>query len=220
MHRAAAGHDTLVCLVVTVLAGAVILLPALVLLFRLTLAGRFRSAELVVPGNRPARGGNANTRALARLALAGLIAGIGLLNAADATWAHGLGIACLACFVALAFGAIPVPALDLDVPEPRALTATVAVSGVSHALTSTALRERLHLAPEGAAALACSLAGGRQEAVVLATCNRTELYLTGTDAADAGRRATAALAELAGGALLGSRLYTSSGSTRRGTCFA
>jgi hypothetical protein len=51
VHEAAAGHDTLVCLAAAVIVGAVILLPALVLLFRPTLVGRFRAAELVVPSD-------------------------------------------------------------------------------------------------------------------------------------------------------------------------
>jgi hypothetical protein len=34
------------------------------------------------------------------------------LNVAEAIWAHAVGVACLICFVVLAFGAIVVPALD------------------------------------------------------------------------------------------------------------
>src|SRR5205814_6366188 len=41
VHQAAASHDTLVTLVVAVVAGAVILFPSLGLLFALTLTGRF-----------------------------------------------------------------------------------------------------------------------------------------------------------------------------------
>jgi cytochrome d ubiquinol oxidase subunit II len=112
VHVAAAGHDTLVCLVVAVLAGAVILFPALALLFGLTVAGRFRTAELSYPApERPPRI-TMSIRSLGRLALASLIAGIGLLTVADATWAHGVGVACLLGFAVLAFGATVVPALD------------------------------------------------------------------------------------------------------------
>jgi hypothetical protein len=39
-------------------------------------------------------------------------AGFGLLNIADAAWAHAFGVACLIGFVSLAFYAIVVPALD------------------------------------------------------------------------------------------------------------
>jgi len=111
VHQAAAGHDTLVCVVVAVLAGGVILFPALVLLFRLTVASHFRIPELAVRQGKAARR-TTNIRALARFAVAFAIAGVGLLNIADATWAHALGVACLISFVVLAFGAIVVPMLD------------------------------------------------------------------------------------------------------------
>jgi hypothetical protein len=42
-------------------------------------------------------------RPLARLAVAGFVAGIGLLNLADAAWAHAVGIVCLLCSIAAAF---------------------------------------------------------------------------------------------------------------------
>jgi len=87
------------------------------------------------------------------------------------------------------------------------MTATVAVVGVCHARTPAALRERLHLAPERAEALARLLADDSHEAVVLATCNRTELYLTGADLADAERRAALALADLGEGSSLPATAY-------------
>jgi cytochrome d ubiquinol oxidase subunit II len=112
VHEAAAGHDTLVALVVSVLAGGAILFPALAWLFGLTLAGRFRTAEHDVSEDRsdghPLTGG----RLIARVAAACLIAGFGLLTVADAAWAHAVGVVCLMAFVVLAFGAIIVPLLD------------------------------------------------------------------------------------------------------------
>ena len=74
----------------------------------------------------------------------------------------------------------------------------VVVAEVSHRSSPTRRRERFHLGPERAAALGRALAGEGREAVVLATCNRTEIYLTGTDAADTGLRAACALAEVGG----------------------
>jgi hypothetical protein len=47
-----------------------------------------------------------------------MIAGAALLNAANATWEHALGVTCLIGFVVLAFGAVIAPALD----EPGAST--------------------------------------------------------------------------------------------------
>jgi hypothetical protein len=41
-----------------------------------------------------------------------------LLTAADATWPHAVGVACLILFVVLAFGAIIVPALDEQAATP------------------------------------------------------------------------------------------------------
>ena len=112
VHQAAADHDTLICVVVAVLGGAVLLFPSLALLFGLTLVGRFRGGEHGAREQPP--GGRAHLKVplLARGAGACLIAGFGLLNIADAPWAHTLGVACLAGFVALAFCAIVIPALD------------------------------------------------------------------------------------------------------------
>src|SRR5213592_466148 len=45
IREAAAGHDTLVAVVVAILAGAVLLFPSLALLFRLTLGGELRRGE-------------------------------------------------------------------------------------------------------------------------------------------------------------------------------
>src|SRR5262249_23142576 len=102
---AAGGHDTLVSLVVAVIAGGVILFPALALLFRLTLAGRFRGAAHVVPETEASRT-IVNVGLLARLAIAFLIAGFGLLSVAEAGWAHGIGVACLVAVIVAGLGAI------------------------------------------------------------------------------------------------------------------
>ena len=106
IHQAAAGHDTLVWVTVCVLVGGAILFPSLGLLFRLALTGRFAAAErtqqesagedLLAPTTGPP----------ARAAIACLIAGCGLLNIADASWAHAIGVLCLTAFVVFAFGAI------------------------------------------------------------------------------------------------------------------
>ncbi len=111
VQQAAAGHDTLVWVTVAVLCGGAILFPSLALLFRLALTGRFQTAEITgtdetVPGLRGVR-----PRLLGRSALACLIAGFGLLNVADARWAHGLGVVCLLSFVVLGFRAIIFTAL-------------------------------------------------------------------------------------------------------------
>ena len=76
----------------------------------------------------------------------------------------------------------------------------LALAGVSHHTASVELRERVAIDTESAAALAHELvrgSNGRNEAVVLSTCNRTELYLASADH-DVGESADRALLELAG----------------------
>jgi cytochrome bd ubiquinol oxidase subunit II len=111
VNQAAAGHDTLVWVVVSVLAGGAILFPSLAVLFRLAVTGRFRGAER--GGPEPGAPGLTDNRSglAARGAIACLIAGFGLLNVADARWAHGVGVVCLLAFVVLAFRAIIFTAL-------------------------------------------------------------------------------------------------------------
>ena len=74
----------------------------------------------------------------------------------------------------------------------------LALVGVSHRQAPVELRERVAVDADGAAALARTLAVGC-EAVVLSTCNRTELYLA-SDAQEAllGERAAETLLTLAG----------------------
>jgi glutamyl-tRNA reductase len=63
--------------------------------------------------------------------------------------------------------------------------------GTSHHHAPVELRERVALEPAAAGALAAALG----EAVVLSTCNRTEIYVATDDAEDAEGRAVAALAD-------------------------
>jgi cytochrome d ubiquinol oxidase subunit II len=108
IQQAAAPHDTLVSLIAAIVAGGIILLPSLTLLFRLTLGGRLgyggadgeQAAHPPVPrGLLPASAGGL----VARAAAASLAAGIGLLTIADAGWAHAVGVVALLGFVVLGF---------------------------------------------------------------------------------------------------------------------
>jgi glutamyl-tRNA reductase len=65
--------------------------------------------------------------------------------------------------------------------------------GTSHRLAPIALRERLHVGPHESGTVALQLAKDG-EAIVLATCNRTEVYIAGDDPAVAQARAVAELA--------------------------
>jgi cytochrome bd ubiquinol oxidase subunit II len=114
-ERAAASHNTQIAVVIAVLAGAVILFPSLALLFRLTLAGRLTGPERVAAASPPREPLPATTARNARLAVASLIAGIGLLTVADAGWAHALGAISLLAFVACGYRAL----LPVDLPQPR-----------------------------------------------------------------------------------------------------
>jgi cytochrome d ubiquinol oxidase subunit II len=101
VRQAAAGHDVLVAVVVATLVGALLLFPALALLFRLTLGGELRSGE---HGSReapvrPHRRQRLGVRLDARLAVAFLVAGIGFLTIANSAWAHGIGVACFFGFI-------------------------------------------------------------------------------------------------------------------------
>jgi cytochrome d ubiquinol oxidase subunit II len=123
VDQAAAPHDTLVAVVVAVLAGGAILFPSLGLLFALLLRGDLGDAGGDDPA--PARpvavtqvlkaAGPEGPASLARAAVALLIIGIGLLNAASAPWAHAIGVFALFGFIIVAFAAIVPRALAQDV---------------------------------------------------------------------------------------------------------
>jgi cytochrome d ubiquinol oxidase subunit II len=114
VRQAAASHDTLVAVVVAVLAGGAILVPSLALLFRLTLKGRLRGTEAPAQDLPSVWDGVAKTGLPARGAIACLIVGFGLLNVAEAGWAHAVGVAGLLGFIVSGFLAIIPAALGGD----------------------------------------------------------------------------------------------------------
>ena len=129
IQQAAAPHDTLVVIVVAVLAGATILFPSLALLFRLVLQGRLDHGPDLARGpladaDRSKIGQLlAVSRAglLARAAGACLLAGFGLLTIAEAGWAHAIGVAALLGFMISGFfAAVPSQLAELDREEPAA----------------------------------------------------------------------------------------------------
>jgi cytochrome d ubiquinol oxidase subunit II len=115
VDQAAAPHDALVCLVVAVLAGGAVLFPSLGLLFRLFLVGRLHPGgeEETPPASAPARALTAPGLS-GRLSVALLIVGIGLLNAADAAWAHAVGVISLLAFIVVAFATLTPRSLAED----------------------------------------------------------------------------------------------------------
>jgi cytochrome bd ubiquinol oxidase subunit II len=106
VKQAAASHDTLVAVIVAVVAGGVILFPSLGVLFGLLLRGRLDHLS-AARGAAPSPGIPVHARPvlMGRLAAALLIAGFGFLNVAEAGWAHAIGAACLLGFVATGFAA-------------------------------------------------------------------------------------------------------------------
>jgi cytochrome d ubiquinol oxidase subunit II len=122
VSQAAAPHDTLVAVVIAVLGGGAILFPSLALLFGLLLGGRLGEpgAEAAQEGAggaavTPAVGSPPRSTSLqARVAVALLIAGVGFLNAADAGWAHFIGVFALFGFLIMGFAAIVPRALAED----------------------------------------------------------------------------------------------------------
>jgi cytochrome d ubiquinol oxidase subunit II len=117
ISQAAAGHDTLVGVLVVFVVGSVILVPSMTWLFRLSVTGRFSDST---PSWKEQRGTGAPAIArparVARAAVACLFAGAVLLNLADASWAHAVGIAGLFAFVLLAARAIIFAVIADDPP--------------------------------------------------------------------------------------------------------
>ena len=74
----------------------------------------------------------------------------------------------------------------------------VVMVGASHQAASVEVRERLHVGPQLARELGPRLAGEHAEAVVVSTCNRTEIYLAAADVAGATALAFEELARLTG----------------------
>jgi cytochrome bd ubiquinol oxidase subunit II len=113
--QAAAGRTTLIALIVAVVAGAVVLIPSLALLYTLFLRGRLDAPDTGHPsqaaaqaeGLAPVQPAETSTgpapkpRAGPAIAIVGLVAGAGLLVFASAYWAQALGVLCfLACAAA------------------------------------------------------------------------------------------------------------------------
>jgi cytochrome bd ubiquinol oxidase subunit II len=118
LAQAAAPTQTIVPLLFAILAGIVILFPSLGFLFALHLGGRFDLAEQDRAGGaagRAAAGAGPGIGAViarsrqglaARGAIAGLLGGLGFLTAADAPWAHIVGVVSLGVCALCAIAAV------------------------------------------------------------------------------------------------------------------
>jgi len=108
IHAAAAPRDTLIAVIIAVVGGGLILFPSLALLFRLTLGGRLGAEHGDDDAASADEGAGRILEAsraglLGRAAIACLIAGFGLLNVANAGWAHAIGVVALFGFIVLGF---------------------------------------------------------------------------------------------------------------------
>jgi cytochrome bd ubiquinol oxidase subunit II len=114
VSEAAAGHDVLVAVLVSVGAGGVLLAPSLALLFTLTLRGRLGYEGDAGAGPAepvgPVRALSASRSGLlARVSVACLLLTLGFLTLADTGWAHAIGVATLLGAVVTGFrAAVPV----------------------------------------------------------------------------------------------------------------
>jgi cytochrome d ubiquinol oxidase subunit II len=105
IDQAAASHDTLVTIVVAVLAGGVLLFPSLALLFTITFRGPSAATGADAADTSvgfPLR----VTPTAPRVAVVLFIVGLGMLNAANAGWCHIIGVFALFGFVIAGFTAI------------------------------------------------------------------------------------------------------------------
>jgi cytochrome bd ubiquinol oxidase subunit II len=105
IDQAAAGHSTLVALLVALALGALLLAPSLGFLFALVLGGHFDTTAAPTP---PAEATSATTAGMRPLAVAagGFVVAAGLMVFIDATWALIVGVSGLLGSVALGFVAL------------------------------------------------------------------------------------------------------------------
>jgi cytochrome d ubiquinol oxidase subunit II len=114
VSEAAAAHDALVAVLVSLAAGGLVLVPSLALLFTLTLRGRLGYAEGADAATAEPIGplrvlAQSRTGLLARVSLGCLVLTLGFLTIADAGWAHAIGVAALFACVLTGFrAAVPV----------------------------------------------------------------------------------------------------------------
>jgi cytochrome d ubiquinol oxidase subunit II len=108
VRQAAAPDNVLVLLVISILAGGLILFPSLGLLFRLVLRGSFTAAPNVerrAPLAGPT-GGLAATLTATRLAGACFAIGAAFLVLGESAWPHVVGVALLGAFIVLGLSAL------------------------------------------------------------------------------------------------------------------
>ena len=119
IEQAAAGHATLVAVVVAAAAGAVVLVPSLFLLFRLFLLGRLDTAGPARTDGaaRPQSSERGRRGALGLFAAVTVVAGVGVTAFGDPGWPRAVGVLCL---FAAAISTFRLLTDEPDLSDPRA----------------------------------------------------------------------------------------------------
>jgi cytochrome d ubiquinol oxidase subunit II len=107
VQQAASPRETLIAVIIAVVAGAVILFPSLAILFSMVLRGSFDRERPAPPRAQTSSPADvlrvSRSGLLPRAAVACLLVGFGFLTIAEAGWAHAIGVVALASFVVLGF---------------------------------------------------------------------------------------------------------------------
>jgi cytochrome bd ubiquinol oxidase subunit II len=109
VHQAAAPDNVQLLLVISILAGGLILFPSLGLLFRLVLRGTFSAAPTVKRGaaqKAGPTGGLATALTTTRLAGGCFTVGAAFLVLGESAWPHAIGITLLGAFIVLGLSAL------------------------------------------------------------------------------------------------------------------
>ena len=138
VDQAAAPRDVLVAVIVAVAGGGIVVIPSLLVLLRLPVAGRLgeygADGDSVDPRNGPVRTLRLHPARAGRLAAACIIGGFGFLTVADAGWAHAIGVTML--FAAIALGLAAAAPRLLEDNGPDGSSRSRAASGSSGSPTS------------------------------------------------------------------------------------
>jgi cytochrome bd ubiquinol oxidase subunit II len=108
VSQAAAGHETLVAVVVAVVAGAVVLVPSLAFLFTLTLRGRFDHHNPLLESTVTPVKESPNLTVRIAAAAAALLIGAGCTVLLD-SWGLALGVVLLIVFILVGFAPLAQP---------------------------------------------------------------------------------------------------------------
>jgi len=121
VDQATAPRDTLVAVIIAVAGGGIVVIPSLLVLLRLSVAGRLGDYSAdggsVDPRNGPARTPGLHPARAGRLAAACLIGGFAFLTVAEVGWAHAIGATLLLAAIALGLAAAAPGLLEDSEPD-------------------------------------------------------------------------------------------------------